>query len=370
MEERTLGLGLVVVGGVLGLVAIAWLVVNAAAGILQPGGFVLGLFFLLMFILPLVVAGFWVIRRSEAQKVVADRFEERRTALERDRIFRQSLLVQVRRAAELLRERADEMGGDAGGDLKRAESVLEGMAAEVSDRVSEADWLHARAVTADDMKDVERYDDLLLAGLRRIRDEAQQPMGTGEAGLARRILELARSAERQFALRQDLLLRGRKLPRVSPLHLLAGGFEERGQVDPESLGPGGAVSHGSEDYLVTGHVTYFSEGRSWHALVLRGERGERRLQVEPGARDAVLMDSVPAAQLSGAVESRGTASVSVDALSGSADGVVVEYRRTKESDGRIGWWERWPEGERSYAGEEMRIQEFQFWPAAVGAEAE
>jgi amidophosphoribosyltransferase len=29
-------------------------------------------------------------------------------------------------------------------------------------------------------------------------------------------------------------------------------------------------------------LTYFAVGREWYALALRGEEGERRLQVEPG----------------------------------------------------------------------------------------
>jgi hypothetical protein len=369
MDDRVLGLGLILVGGVLGVVALAWLAVNAAAGILQPGGFVLGLFFLLLFILPLIVAGFWVLRRGAARETTSARFEERRRTLERDRIFRQSLLVQVQRAADLVERRADEVAGEAGGDLRRAGSILKGLSAEVAQPVAEVDWLSARSLTSDDTRDVERYDDLLLAGLRRIREETQQPMGTGETGLARRILELARSAERQFALRQDLLLRGRKLPRVSPLQLLGGGIEDRGQVEPESLGPGGAVSYGSDNYLVTAHITYFAEGRTWHTLVLRGEDGERRLQIEPGATQALMMKPLPPGSLSGATEASGTASVSVDSLSGSAEGVVVDYRRTREGDGQSGWWERWPEGERAFSGEQMSVHGLKFWPAAVGGES-
>ena len=369
MDDRGLGIGLMLFGGVLGLVAIAWLGVNAASGVLQPGGFVLGLFFLLLFILPVVLVGFWVVRRGTIRQASTARFEERRRLLERDRIFRQTLLAQVRRASQLVAERADEVGGDASGDLRRARSILESLAGEVSQPVSEADWLHARAATPADAREVERYDDLMLAGIRRIRDEVEQPMGTGETALARRVMELANSAERQFALRQDLLLRGRKLPEVSPLHLLGGGVEERGQVEPESLGPGGAVSQGARDYLVTSHVSYFTEGRSWHALMLRGEEGERRLQIEPGAGEGLMMEPVPASRLTGTTESSGTASVSVDGLAGSAEGVVVDYRRTVEAGGQVGWRERWPEGERAYLGESVDLSDLQFWPAAVASEA-
>jgi hypothetical protein len=369
MDDRVLGLGLMLVGAVLAAVGLAWLAVNAATGTLQAGGAVFGLFFLLLFILPVVVAGFWIVRRGAAREASSARFAERRRTLERDRIFRQTLLVQVRRAAELVEGRATEVTGEAGSDLRRAASVLKGLSAEVAQPVSEADWLSARSVTADDMRDVERYDDLLLAGLRRIREEVQQPMGTGETGLARRTLDLARSAERQFSLRQDLLLRGRKLPRVSPLQLLGGGLEDRGQVEPESLGPGGAVSYGSDNFLVTAHITYFAEGRTWHTLVLRGQDGERRLLIEPGATRALMLKPLPDGRLGGSTEAGGTASVSVDGLTGAAEGVVVDWRRTREGSGQVGWWERWPEGERAFSGEEMTILGLKFWPAAVGGES-
>jgi hypothetical protein len=65
----------------------------------------------------------------------------------------------------------------------------------------------------------------------------------------------------------------------------------------------------------------------------------------------------------------GTASVSIESLSGSAEGVIVDYRRGEGSGGTVYLWERWPEGEQSYEGEWVRLNELDFWPAAVGAES-
>lgn len=368
MSDRSLGTGLIVAGLALGAIALAWLVVNAATGILEPGGFVLGLFFLMLFILPLLVVGAYVRQRSLAQEAAAVSFEQRRTLWERDRLFRQVLQREARRASELVGARASEAQGEVADLLRRAQEALESLAEEAAHPVGEADWLHATTLGPRDVQDVERYDDLLLAGIRRIREEAEQARRIEEPEAARGLLDLARSAGRQFALRQDLVLRGRRLPAVAPLHLLRAEIPERRQVAPESLGPGGAVSHEFRDYLVTAHITYFAAGRSRHALVLRGEEGERRLLVEPGSERALLLE--PAAEgrrLPARVVESGSASVSIDSLSGRAEGVVVDYRRTEE-DGEVGWWERWPEGERAYTGYWVELRDFQFWPGAVGSE--
>ena len=119
---------------------------------------------------------------------------------------------------------------------------------------------------------------------------------------------------------------------------------------------------------MTARLTYFAEGREWYALALRGEDGERRLQVEPGADTVLFMEPAKAERLPGKVEESGTASVSVDGLGSGAEGVVVDYRRTRGEDGLAGWWERWPEGERAYTGRRIGVNELQFWPAAVGGE--
>lgn len=368
MADRTLGLALIGAGLLLGLVAVAWLAVNALAGILEPGGFVLGLFFLMLLILPLVIGGVYVLQRCSEREARAASFEKRRELLERDRIFRQTLQRQARRAAESVAARAAEVQSEISGLLHQAQRILEGLAEEAAQPVPETDWLHAAPLEPRDARDVERYDDLLLAGIRRVREEADG-WSDGDPGVrAQRILELARSAERQFALRQELVLRGRRLPVVGPLQLLRAEIPARRPVAPDALRPGDAVSRGEHDYLVTAHVTYFAEGRVWHGFVLRGEEGELRLQVEPGADRALLMEPVGMERLPGRVVARGTASASVDSLSGAAEGVVVDYRLAEAEGDRVGWWERWPEGERAYAGERVGLRELQFWPGAVAAD--
>ncbi len=364
---RMMGTALLVTGVVLGLLGVAWMVANAAAGILEPGGFVLGLIFLAVFVVPMVLAGLFLRRRGAAEELDAAAFEQRRRQLERDKIFRQLLQRESHRAGESLGSMASGSEGETRESLAQARVALAELEETASEPVREAAWLEAAPLDARDERNVARYDDLLLAGIRRIRETAgreQRP----DAVTAQELLRLARSAQRQFALRQDLVLRGRSLPASSPLHLLKGEVPERGRTSPESLRPGAAVSVGSDDYLVTARLTYFAEGREWYALALRGEEGERRLQVQPGADEVLFMEPAKADRVPERVEESGAASVSVDGLGSGAEGVVVEYRRTRREDGLVGWWERWPEGERGYIGRPKGLHELQLWPAAVGGE--
>ena len=216
-----------------------------------------------------------------------------------------------------------------------------------------------------DVGEVERFGDLLLVAMRRIREMAASPDGL-DAPAARHLLDLAKSARRQLALRDDLLLRNRRVPSVAPLQLLRAEASEQGRVTPESLRPGGAVSLGTCDYLVTALVSYLAEGRRWHALILRGEEGERRLQVEPGADTATFMEPSRVEDLPDHVGDSGTASVSIEGLAGQTEGVVVDYRLTIDDGGHVGWWEHWPDGERCYLGRRVLLSELRFWPAAVG----
>ncbi|MHB0870077.1 MAG: hypothetical protein ACYC5J_11570 [Chloroflexota bacterium] len=367
MSDRLLGTGLIVAGLILGALVVLWLMVNAAAGALEPGGFVLGLFLLVLFMVPLLLTGLYVRRRGAEEAVSAASFETRRTLLERDRLFRHLLQRESQRAFQSVSARASEAQGEAAVSLRQAQQSLEGLADDAAQPVREADWLHATTLGSQDARDVERYDDLLLAGIRRIDEMAEQEEAAVQPEMARQLQDLARSAARQFDLRQDLVLRGRRLPSVAPLHLLRAEIPGRRPVAPESLGPGGAVSHGAQDYLVTAHITYFAAGRDRHALVLRGQEGERRLLVEPGSDRALFLEPVATSRLRGGTVDSGSASASIDSLSGRAEGVVMDYRRTEE-DGEAGWWERWPEGERAFLGREERLSTFEFWPAAVGSE--
>ena len=146
------------------------------------------------------------------------------------------------------------------------------------------------------------------------------------------------------------MLRGRRLPAVSPLNLMKGMTPDSTDVTPESLGPGGAVSRADANYLVTARIAYFGEGRTWYALVLRGEDGESRLQVEPGDARALFLRPAPGKVKSNGPDLAGTASVSIESLSGSAEGIIVDYRRSGATDGAVFLWERWPDGEKSYRG--------------------
>lgn len=363
---KTLGTALLVTGVALAVVAVAWLITNVATGALEAGGFVLGLFFFMLFIVPIVLAGFFLRKRGAEESLEAASFDERRKLFERDRLFRQSLQREAYRTAASVGLKASETQGEVSGVLKETQGSLERLSDEVSQPIAEADWLHANTLGPQDALEVERYGDLLLAGLRRIRDAT---IGDNNLDLqkANGLLDLARSVERQYALRQDLLIRGRKPPSVSPLHLLKAELPDGQQIAPESLEPGGAVSHEERDYLVTAHVTYFAEGQEIHALMLRGDGGTRMMLVRPGQTRVLFMEPAEISQLPKRVEKSGAASVSVDSLTGKAEGVVVDYRLTAESNGLSGWWERWPEGEKAYVGQSFPTSEFQFWPSAVGS---
>ncbi|MCL4532449.1 MAG: DUF4178 domain-containing protein, partial [Actinobacteria bacterium] len=320
-----------------------------------------------VFVVPMVAAGLILRRRGAAEEIDAAAFEQRRKLFEQDKIFRQLMRRESHVAADLLEGMATGSEGKAGESLRQARLALARLGEAASEAISEATWLEAAPLDPRDARNVARYDDLLLAGIRQIREST----GGGQrldAATAQELLGLAHSAQRQFALRQYLVLRGRSLPASSPLHLLKGEAPERGRIAPESLRPGAAVSLGRDDYLVTAHLTYFAEGREWYALALRGEDGERRLQVEPGADEVLFMEPAKTSDLPGKVEQSGTASVSVDGLGSGAEGVVVDYRRTLGEDGLTGWWERWPEGERAYVGRRIGLNELQLWPAAVGGE--
>ncbi|HZK66019.1 MAG TPA: hypothetical protein VFD42_00550 [Chloroflexota bacterium] len=365
---EVLGKSLIAIGGLLGLVGLAWLGVTAASGDLQAGGAVLGLFFLLIIVLPIVAVGFYALRQGEERQASVSSFDERRRVLEKDRLFRHTLHLQTARLAELFQRRAAEAPVETARSFREVQRLLAELSAGAGEKVSEAQWLQAAPLAPENARDVERYDDLLLAAVRQIRQAGDRlESHPGDAETVQRMMDLARSAERQFALRQDLVLRGRKLPRVGPLQLLGTRLPEAHQVSPEGLESGGAVSRLDRDYLVTSHVTYFAEGRTWHGLVLRGEEGERRLQVEPGADRLLFMEPVEQDRLPGKAVSSGTASATVDSLSGGAEDVLVEYRRTELGDS-VGWWEQWPGGDKSYIGEWVDVSEFRFWPGAVGTE--
>ena len=175
---KGLGNGLIAVGAILGFVGILWLVTNGIAGILEPGGFVLGLFFMLLFVLPVVVGGMYLRGRAGEETAAEATFEGRRRLLERDRMVRQTLSRQATRAAEAVRERSGREAGEAAELLGEAARALDGLAEDAASPVSEGDWLHATELGPEDEREVARYDDLLLAALRRVQEEATSGVGS------------------------------------------------------------------------------------------------------------------------------------------------------------------------------------------------
>ena len=237
---EVLGKSLIAIGGLLGLVGLAWLGVTAASGDLQAGGAVLGIFFLLIIVLPIVAVGFYAMRQGEERQSSITGFDERRRVLEKDRLFRHTLYLQTARLAELFQRRAGEAPLETAKSFREVQSLLAELSAGAGEKVSEAQWLQAAPLAPGDARDVERYDDLLLAAVRQIRQAGDRlESNPQDAETAQRMMDLARSAERQFALRQDLVLRGRKLPAVGPLQLLGARLPDGHQVEPGIAGARG-----------------------------------------------------------------------------------------------------------------------------------
>src|SRR5512133_84126 len=171
-SNRVLGTALLAVGVVLAVLGVAWMATNAAAGILEPGGFVLGLIFLSVFVVPLVLVGLFLRRRGTAEDVDAVAFEQRRRLFEQDKILRQLLQRESHLADDVIGDLASRSEGDVRQSLEQAKIALAGLAQAASEPVMEAAWLEASPLDARDARNVARYDDLLLAGIRRIREAA------------------------------------------------------------------------------------------------------------------------------------------------------------------------------------------------------
>src|SRR5688572_22351688 len=103
-SSRGLGLGLIVLGAVLGALVVLWLVVNAAGGQLQAGGFVLGLIVMAVLALPPIGAGLVMVRRATAEQAEHERFERRRQVLEADQMFRTTIARDLRQVDRRLSE--------------------------------------------------------------------------------------------------------------------------------------------------------------------------------------------------------------------------------------------------------------------------
>jgi hypothetical protein len=330
---RALGIGLLVGAGVVTLLMLLWLAVSGASS----GGIVLGLLLLAVLAGPLAGAGWYVLARQPSEEREAAQFASERRVLESDRAFRHEIGVALRELAEqpaAPRER------------------LLGLARSVESADDQIVRLDDAAIDT-----LRRYDDLVWQTVRHMRDSADWDLA-----------DLQRTLDQ----RQDLLERGRLAPGVPATDLLKTGVARSNVAD---VALGDAVSRDAYDYVVETLASYFSDGATWklaHLVPTSGPAGARWLYVAPGGTEAALLDEIAPTE-SDALDfegeslpqvSAGSAVVDVTGGAGSAQGVLVGYRRFAAGPLR-GLVERWPDNQlRAYAGRTIGPIDLEVWPAA------
>jgi hypothetical protein len=338
---RALGVGLLAGAALITLLMLAWLAVSGASS----GGIVLGLLLVAVLAGPLAGAGWYVLARQPAEAREAALFASKRRVLEADRVFRHDIGAALRALADrpLIGARV----------LQLANSID---AASVSEEGVQLD--------DSDVETLRRYDDLVWQRVRRLRDD---PAEDASAVLA----ELQQALDQ----RTDLLVRGRRAPSIAAAAVLT---SEAPSADVADLGIGWAVSRGQDDYVVEGVASYFDDGQTWklaHLVPTSSAVRPAWLYVGPAATQVALLDALAAPQEGAdqlAVEgdtlplvTSGTAVADVAGGSGTAQGVLVAYRRYQAGP-RLGLVEDWPDKQvRGYAGRTIGLTDLEVWPTPV-----
>ncbi|MBI3973193.1 MAG: DUF4178 domain-containing protein [Chloroflexi bacterium] len=355
---RTLGFGLILAGGIIGALVVLWLLANAAGGQLRAGGLVLGLAVGAVLALPLLIAGAYLLRRSELEAQETSEFVERSRILDADRLVRGELtreLGQQRERLETLRLQAPDPA------LVEAATRLQALrnGVEQPAYAAEPAWYSAVRLTEPDLAAVRNYDDLVLDQARQIdrtlaevERGSQQPTG---------LLDAIARLEASWAERNDLLLRGRRAVRAA--ELLASGELGTPGLNPAELKLGDAATLDGEDYLVQARLSYFAGDRTWTMLRLVQPRHERWLLAGPAPGVLSWLEPTePGAVARFAEVEAGTATVTVETPKRTESGIFVEYRRLQSPTGDIAWLERWPDHQRAYQGRAIRPEELELWP--------
>lgn len=343
---RALGIGLVAAAAGITLLMLVWLMVSGASG----GGFVLGL--LLVFVLagPLAGGGWYVLSRQPEEERSAIAFSRKQRVLDADRVFRsetsstlRSLANDPALPARDLRMLADDLQNPAHGT---------------------GAWQDLVQLDDNGMQVLQRYDDLVRERVRRLRDHPE----TAQTGFR----ELRQAVDQ----REDLLIRGREQPGVSPTAMLTANTPLTSTAAFEQLAVRDAVTYDGSDYIVENLAAYFAEGRRWRLARLVPSRSEGSvlwLYVGPGATEIAMLHEIqPSAdgtpQLDGAAlaqVSSGTAVVDVTAGGRTTQGVLVAYQQFRD-DNHIAVVEQWPDQVvRAYAGEPVRPSDVEVWPATA-----
>jgi hypothetical protein len=366
---RGVGIGLIVLGAVLGGLVVLWLVVNAAGGQLQAGGFVLGLILMAVLALPPIGAGLVIMRRAAAEQVEQERFERRRQVLESDQMFRTTIARDLRQVERRLSELPDRKPATV-----RASARVRDLIDDVEQvGYDQATWHDAVQLEDQDLDALRRYDDLLQQGLRRLESQVDELPG-GAAGAESELLTSLQQWDETLAQRQDLLLRGKRAVTAAPGELLEA-RPKRQAGDVTRLAPSDAVSVSGDDYMVELTVTYFGGGKTWWLHRLRAGPEERWLHVAPEGLTATLAESIepPGDPRSEMIRYKGSAcrptedgdaTASIDGPDGQQEGIAVRYWRFAAPDGSIVSVEHWPDSQRAYAGKPPKPGQLEIFHAS------
>ena len=348
-STRPLGLGLLGGGAAILVLLLLWLFVSGAQG----GGIVLGLILAVILAGPLLGAGGYILSRQSVETASAAALAARRQVLDSDRLFRAE-------TGEALRRLADRslVGGD---DLRALADDLQG-----GEHRGVA-WEQQVQLDASGMARLGQYDDLVRQRVRQLRDAPPDGVPT------QAIRELRQALDQ----REDLLLLGRQAPALDPALLLRSGDRPTEAADLEQLRVGDAVSSDAANYVAESVAAYFAEGQTWKLVRLAPTVAGTRviwLYVGPGGLEVATLDEVPAAGADAQAPSMpgaewaeagsGTAVVDITGVAGSAQGVLVSYRRYRDPR-HLSMVERWPDGAtHAYAGGLIQPGTLQVWPAA------
>ncbi|MBI3964643.1 MAG: DUF4178 domain-containing protein [Chloroflexi bacterium] len=378
MGTRALGWGLIALGAALGAAILLWLATTLATGDLEAGGFALGLIPVVLFVLPLVGAGWYFLSRAQVEVGETADFERRQRIFEADKLFSERLRDELTRQARRLdgaAPRALPSGSRA--TVARVRTRLDDLAEVVGASYDESAWYGSVRLQLDDEAMLRRYDDLLLESTRRLDREIDGLSGASAAGTAAAAVSVLEAAvtniQTQLQQREDLLWRGQRPPEVAPLERLRlSASRHHGLGALGELAVGDAVTYEQTDYLVEARLTYFSQGQSWFTFLLR-DGGERWLRVVPATSALALLvptTETPAGtpetfQLAGTLYRRvefGTASVTLQTSSSTDAGIVVDYASYRSSSGHeVALLERWPDGARAFLGIEIFADEVEVW---------
>jgi hypothetical protein len=362
-QGRALPFGLIGLGAALAVLVLLWLGVNAAGGQLRSGGFVLGLFLLVLLGGPPLAVGLYLLSRSKGEEQAQQTFDSQRRVIDADRLLRTDLARNFRQLAERV----------AGPDAQAAARLRD--LAEDLERpgYDQASWYETITLDAEAQQQVQRYDDLLVEEQRRA-EQAARDLERGQAGAGAALDQALDRWEQQFRRRQDLLLRGRKAPGMAASDLLRAGTPSRGASALAALKLRDAVSYEDDDYVVETSTTYFASGRTWNIYTLRTARSdERYLYVGPGGADLALLEPATVPDPLGAerfdgecsLAENGSATATIVGPRGSGEGLLVDYWRYDCPQQRLAWVEHWQEGApRAFAGAPINPAAFEVWPSA------